>query len=153
MQTSIMIDEEIDKMGAGSEIDLLVGTIIMGWKIYTPKEPCDHVKGSYLPHFFRWQNNDLLLHRPINNDIRGWTFCKWWPSFYISDVWEVQEKIFSIPDRDLHYNYIHALFELAEGNPIENMKIVASASPLLRCRAALKAANRRSDKADDGDNT
>lgn len=117
---------DIDKLEAGPELDSLIATTVLGWKL---SEPSDDERGP------AWLNAEgrVMGFQPDGRPPFDWDMPYFHPSTEISSAWEVVEhlKLSLIPTNTGWIVSQHHLFE----GPIGE----APDAPLAICRAALKA--------------
>ena len=144
---------EIDKMGAGPELDLLIAEKVMGYPIIDVTPPCDHNVTPYVTHIAVFSPTQIHYHRALGNEKQNYMWGIWQPSTDIAQAWEVVEKL-----RD-SFHYVSIIFahegnfqvqdprysiSISEFDEKLNQRIevglnAAPTAPLAICRAALKA--------------
>ena len=81
---------------AGPDLDARVAHMVMGWMV-GPLSTHGPRCGEYVPHlvvFTEFGKVHLELHRPLNNEVQGWSYGELWrPSKDIAAAWEVLEKL------------------------------------------------------------
>lgn len=142
-----MTPDEIDELQAGPETDALVAEKVMGWHI------CDQRKGGHFEdppirtEFMIWDDGTTDIYRQegqYGNDPEQWL-----PSTDISAAMEVEEAIVA---KRLCGSYVLRLRDTCgcmlpvrissdpnDFNDLGKLFCMVNASPLERCKAALKA--------------
>ena|SRR3990167_916449 len=131
-----MTNDDIDKLEAGPELDALVATRVMGWKLGEP-----HFLHGELMHGGSveevWEGPGLP--RADGSSPVSWGFK---PSINIAAAWEVVEKLnakFKYIDIATGDGWLCMVNSFDGNNPVFETEGRAITAPLAICRAALKA--------------